>query len=290
MALVTAQRISALMIPLLRRTLVLPNTVARPSGAEFAGDNGDTITVRVRQPRTANVQAVPGASIAANIDAISEVGVTVALAHLYDAARVTDEELSLEVVDFGVQVTEPQVAAVAAGAEDQLATAMNAVVADDATLSAVNVEDKILAAREALSEAEVPAGDRFCAVSPGAATLVLGIDKFTAADSSGDTNALREAIIGRKYGFTFVESPALTGGATLDAAMVFYHRSGFAFANRAPVAPRGAAQSAAVSDSGLGLRQVFQYDTATLSDQSVVSTFAGASVVDANRVYKVIDT
>jgi len=289
MALVSAQRISALMIPLLRRTLVLPNTVARPSGGEFAGDNGDTITVRVRQPRTANTQAAPGDDITANIDAVSEVGVDVTVAHLYDAARVTDEELSLEVVDFGVQVTEPQVAAVAAGAEDELAAAMNAIVADDATLDASNVEDHILAAREALSAAEVPPGDRFAAVSPAAATLVLGIEKFVAVDQSGDANALREAIIGRKYGFTFVESPALTGGSE-DQAMVFYHRSGFAFANRAPVAPRGARESAAVSDSGLGLRQIFNFDTATLSDLSVVSTFAGASVVDANRIYKVEDT
>lgn len=290
MALVTAQRVSALMIPLLRRTLVLPNTVARPSGSEFAGDNGDTITVRVRQPRTANTQAVAGASIAANIDPISEVGVPVTLAHLYDAARITDEELSLEVVDFAVQVTEPQVAAVATGCEDQLAAAMNGVAADFSALTDSTVaRAQILEARETLSDAEVPAGDRFCAVSPAAATLVLGIEELVRADASGSTTALREAVIGRAFGFTFVESPALTGGAA-GRAMVFYHRSGFAFANRAPVAPRGVAQSAAVSDSGLGLRQIFQYDASTLSDQSVVSSFAGAALVDANRVYRAIDT
>jgi hypothetical protein len=289
MPLVTAQGISRLMIPLLRRTLVLPNTVARPAGNEFAGDNGDTITVRVRQPRTANVQAVPGASIAANIDPINEVGVAVVLHHLYDAASITDEELSMELIDFGMQVTEPQVAAVAAGAEDELAVAMNAVVADHVDLTSANVEAYILEAREVLSEADVPPGDRFCACSPAGASLVLGIDNFQDnVARTGDDSALREAVIGRYSGFTFVESNALDGGA-LDQVLNFYHRSGWAFANRAPVAPRGANQSASVSDSGLGLRQIFQYDTTTLSDQSVISTFAGASLVDANRTFKVED-
>jgi hypothetical protein len=289
MALVTAQGISGLVVPLLRRMLVLPNTVARPAGGEFAGDNGDTITVRVRTPRSANVQASPGADVSGDFSSLDETGVDVSLVHLFDGVNISDEELSLELVDFASQVTEPQLASVATGAEDELAAAMNDVVADEADLDDANVEDHILAAREALSSNDVPAGDRFAAVSPAAATLVLGIEKFVAADQSGDGgSAIREAVIGRKYGFTFVESNGLTGGDG-GAAIVFYHRSGFAFANRAPVAPRGAAQSAAVSDSGLGLRQVFQYNPNVLSDQSVVSTFAGAALVDADRVFKVED-
>lgn len=288
MALVTAQGISSLMVPLLRRTLTLPNTVSRVPGGEFAGDNGDTITVRVRQPRTANIQATPGADVSGDFSSIDEVGVDVSLVHLFDGVNVTDEELSLELVDFAAQVTAPQVAAVATGAEDELAGAMNDVTADAADLDVLNTEDHILAAREAIGQNDVPAGDRFCAVSPAAASFVLAIDKFVRVDASGSDNALRNAIIGRLYGFTFVESNGLLGGGG-DAAMVFYHRSGFTFANRAPVAPRGAAQSAAVSDSGLGLRQIFQYAPTNLQDQSVVSTFAGASVVDDDRIYKVED-
>lgn len=286
MALVTAKGISSLMVPLLRRTVVLPNTVARVPGGEFSGDNGDTISVRVRQPRTANVQATPGASL--TYTQINEVSVDVTVNHIYDGVNVTDQELSLELVDFASQVTEPQLASVATGTEDELATAMNDVVADEADLTASNVEQKILNAREALGQADVPAGDRFAAVSPAAASFLLAIDKFVRVDASGSDNALRNAIIGRLYGFTFVESNGLLGGAA-DAAINFYHRSSFAFVNRAPVGPRGAAQSASVSDSGFGLRQIFQYNPDNAQDQSLVSTFAGASLVDANRVYKVQD-
>lgn len=283
----TAQQISRVSVPLLVRNLVLPMTVLRVPGGEFAGSNGDTVTVRVRQPRTANTQSTPGADVSANFSAISETPVTVTLAHLYDGVNVTDEELSLELVNFASQVTEPQVAAVATGAEDELAAAMNAETADDSfalNASDDDTETKILAAREALSEANVPAGDRYFAVSPDIATRVLQVDKFVRVDASGNDNALRNAVIGRLYGFTFVESNGLDAGTA-----VAYHQSGFAFANRVPVMPRGASSSATASQDGMGLRHIFQYNPATLTDQSVISTFAGASVVEQDRIYK-LDT
>ena len=290
MALVTAQGIASLSVPLLRRSLVLPNTVSRVTGGEFAGDNGDTISVRVRVPRSANTQATPGADVSGDFSSINEVAVEISLAHLFDGVNLTDEELSLELVDFAMQVTEPQVAAVATGAEDELAAAMNDVTADETDLTASNLEEYILDARQALSENDVPSGDRFCAVSPAAATLVLGLENIEQnIPASGDASALRDAVIGRYRGFTFVESNGLTGG-DLGQSLVFYHRSGFAFANRAPVAPRGANESAALSDNGIGLRQIFQYAPGNLRDQSVISTFAGATEVDSDRIYKVEDS
>jgi hypothetical protein len=234
MPLVTAQGISSLMVPLLRRTVVLPNTVARVPGDEFRGPNGGTITLRVRQPRTANVQEDPGDTL--TYTAIDEDDVDVSVVHIYDGVPITDQELSLEIVDFASQITAPQLASVATGVEDELAGAMNDVTADEDDLDADNVEDYILAGREVLGQNNVPTGDRFCAVSPAAATFVLGIDKFVRVDASGSDNALRDAIIGRLYGFTFVESNGLTGGDN-DAAMVFYQRSGFAFTQRAPANP-----------------------------------------------------
>jgi hypothetical protein len=284
MAFLTATRISRAAIALLTRTLVLPMTVTRLTGSEFAGDNGDTITVRVRQPRTAQVQATPGATITPT--PILETPVTVTLTHLYDATRITDESLSLEVEDFGAQITQPQVAAVATGGEDELAGAMNALAVDASYSSTANeVEEAVLSAREALGTADVPVGGRWLAVSPAVATDMLKLDKFSRVDASGDDSALRDAILGRIYGFTVVESNALTAGTA-----VAYHNSGFVFGNRSPVAPRGAADSATATEGGIGLRQIFQYNAGILSDESVISTFAGASLVDADRVHKFDNT
>lgn len=280
MALLTAKSISSAAAGLLARELVLPMTVLRIPGGDFAGDNGDTITVRVPQPGTVLEQATPGDTI--TYDDINEVGVDVQLAHLYHAKRVTDEELSLEVVDFGAQITAVQVDAVARGAEDQIATEMNDLTADDSILSdGSDISEKILAAREALGNSNVPTAERYLAVSPEVATFLLSEDKFSTVNQSGDDSALRDAVLGRVYGFTVVESPALSGGTA-----VAYHRTGFAFANRVPVAPRGANDSAVAQAGGVGLRQILQYDPSVLSDASVISTFAGAKVVDSDRVFK----
>jgi hypothetical protein len=280
MALLTAKRISRVAIGLLTRTLVLPMTVVRIPGEEFAGDNGDTITVRVPQPGSARTQDSPGAEI--TYDDIDEVPVDVTLSHLYHAKKITDEELSLEVVDFGAQITTVQTAAVATGGEDELASVMNALAAEGSVAAnGSDIEDTILEAREALGDEDVPTGDRWLAVSPAVATFMLKLDKFSRVDASGDDSALRDAILGRIYGFTVVESNALTAGTA-----VAYHRSGFVFANRTPVAPRGAADSATATEGGIGLRQIFQYDPDVLSDASVISTFAGASTVDSDRVFK----
>lgn len=283
MAFLTAKGLSRTAIALLTRTLVLPMTATRIPGGEFAGSNGDTITLRVPQPSTARTQATPGSAI--TYDDVDETAVDVALVHLYHATQITDEDLSLSIETFAEQVTLKQVSAVATRAEDQLAGAMNAIAADDSiALDGTDVEAKILDAREALGLADVPSGGRWLAVSPGVATFMLKLDKFTRVDAAGDDSALRDAILGRLYGFMVVESNALDAGTALA-----YHTSGFAFGNRTPVTPRGAADSAVASEGGVGLRQIFQYDPDILSDASVISTFAGASLVDANRVFK-LDT
>lgn len=273
MAVLTAQGISAVALELLVRSLVLPRTCATVPGGEFSGPNGATITVRVRQPRTARVQASPGAPI--NYDAVNETAVDVRLVHLYDATRITDEDLSLGIADFAGQVTAPQVAAVAIGAEDQVSTVMNGLDADLAlNPDGTDVEEMVLAAREMLGEAECPLGNRWLAVSPAVATMLLKLDKFSRVDAAGSPSALRDAVLGRIYGFGVVESAALTPGTALA-----YHSSGLLFASRAPGVPSGASNAAVLSQDGIGVRQVFDFDVSILSDVSAVSTFAGCSVV-----------
>ncbi len=277
MALLTAQGIARVAIPLLRRSLVLARTVTMVPIPGFAPPNGETVTVRVRTPRTARKQTTRGAAI--TYDDQDEVGVDVTLAHIYDAYHITDEELSFDLEDFATQITEPQTVSVATGAEDELADAMNALEADAeiefaATADVDDTKAVILAARQAITEGLVPAGMRYAAVSPSIATRILSVPDFVKVNESGSPSALRDAIIGRLSGFTFVESPGLD-----DDTAVFYHRSGFVLGNKQPAAPRGATSSAGVISEGLAIRQIFQYDPDVLSDASVLSTFAGASVV-----------
>lgn len=280
MSLLTAQGIASVAVPLLRRQLKLPRTVTMISGGDFSGPNGSTITVRVPTPTAARTQSSAGADI--TFDAIDEVAADVTLSHLYNAHLITDEEANLQLEDFARQILVPQVASVAIGAENALATVMNnltesADVEFAFTSSDDDTADTMLAAREYLSENDVPDDDRWAAVSPSIATRILHmLDKV---NESGSGDALRSAIIGRVYGFNVVESSAIA-----DGTAVFYHRSGFAFANRTPTAPRSdSADSATQNDGGLALRAILQYVPTKLSEASVISTFAGATaVIDEN--------
>lgn len=282
MALLTAKQIASLNVGLLARSLVLPSTVLRVNAGEMSGPNGETITVRVPAVGTARTQATRSATI--TYDDITETGVDVSIDHYYHGKLVSDEEMSFDVENFGAQISAIQVEAVARKAEDALATVMNGLASEDTfalSASDADTEDTILAARETLSEANVPSADRFLAVSPQIATRLLSVDKFVKVNEAGSSDALRNAVIGRLYGFTIVESNALTAGTA-----VAYHRSSFVFANKVPMRPRGAVDSATASYQGIGLRHIFQYVPDKLSDASVVSTFAGANTVDGNRCVK----
>lgn len=277
MALLTAEGISKVALALLGRELVLPATVTRVPFDEFKGSNGDTITVRVPQPAAARTQSAPGQTI--TYDDIDEIPVQLAMVHLYHAKLISDEEAAFDLENFASQITRPQVQAVAQGAEDQLADAMNALAADaslafDATADPDDTKAVILAIRKFLGDSGSPAGDRYVACSTGIAARVLSVPEFTKVNESGSDSALRRAVIGTLYGMTFVESAALD-----EDTCIGYHSSGFVWANGAAPAPKGAVESASVNENGMSLRQIFQYVPDKLSDASVISTFAGASPV-----------
>lgn len=271
MAVLTAKGISSLAIELLTRSIVLPRTISLISGGEYSGPNGDTITVRVPQPGAGRTQTTRGADVV--FDDVVEIPVDVQLKHLYHAKLVSDEEMTLDIENFASQITRTQVAAVAEAAEDQAAAVMNALVADD-TVNPAAPDEAILAAREWLGENDAPAGDRYLAVSPAMASVLLQYDKFTKVNEAGSSDALRDALLGRIFGFWVVESNALTSGTA-----VAYHRSGFAMANRTPVNLDSAKDSANATAQGIGLRQVFDFVPTKLSTASIVSTFSGAAAV-----------
>jgi hypothetical protein len=184
-----------------------------------------------------------------------------------------------------VQVLEPMMRSVAAGAEQQVLTVMNAVAADNATLTAATMEAQVLLARTDLGNNNVPLTNRYLACSPKAAEFLLDLDTFSDVAASGDSRAVREGVIGRFRGFTVVESPGLTGGAN-NAVFLAYHESAFVWGNRAPAVPQGAVSAAVSNAQGIALRTVHDFDASILSDIVAISTFAGAATVDLARVYK----
>lgn len=285
MPFLTSQQISTLAVQLLGRQLVLPMTALRIPDASYAPASGMTTTVMVPSYATARIQDEPGDTIV--YDDLVEVGVDVTLTHLYHATKITDEALSFSITDFGRQVLRPQVEAVARGAEDALALPMNALPADDTVSEdGSDLDAAVLAARAQLSNANVPLADRYMAVSPDFASVLIGQSNLTPFDalagSHAETrNALAMGTIGYYRGFRVVESSAVEAGSA-----VLYHQSAFVFANATPAIPAGAADAATTTQNGIGLRHIRQYDTDVLSDASVVSTFAAGALTDADRAVK----
>lgn len=281
MAVLTAKGISSVALELLARQLVLPATMTMVPGSEFVGPNGGTITIRVPQPGSARTESPGSALTAADV---TEIPVDVALGHVYHLKNITDTELSLNLEDFARQVTRVQVEAVARGAEDKIVNLMNGLAAEAGYQFDVSPTDEdedtkavILKARKFLGDNGAPMSDRFLAVSSGIANRLLHLLTPVSGgglDASYAQAALQDAILGRLYGFTVVECVGLT-----DGTAIAYHRSGFAFANRAPATPRGATSSSVSTAGPMSLRQVFQYDASKAQDQSLLSTFAGAAAV-----------
>jgi hypothetical protein len=284
MALLTVQQISGLAVELLSRSIVLPNVVSRVPGSDYQGSGGTTL-VAVPQPLTAREQATGGSAI--TYDSPSETSVPVNLSHWYSGVQLTDEQLTLELRDFGKQVLNPMVQAIAEAGENCIADVLNGLTATQsfaATASADDTRDVILAAREALVENDVPVGNRHLVVSPQIATRMFQVDGFVRADATGDSSALRNATLGSIFGLTVSESNALDAGTA-----VAMHSSAIAFATLAPAIPAGAAAASASQAEGVALRVVRDFDPGHLSDVVVASTFGGASLVDADRIVK-IDT
>lgn len=272
-----ATKIASTALGVLRKETVLPNLMWRLSDADFRGAAGDTVSVRLPAYGKARTRALRSGDTRVR-DSLAEQKVDVTLdTDIYKDVPITDEELTLDITNFGVQVLNPMMAAVAETYED---TAINKIAAashaqsisftyasDDAW------EDLIVAANELLNKARVPKAGRVLAVGSGIETALLSTDLFVKANESGNTTALQDAIIGRKGGFTIVSVPGLNP----DEAYAF-HATAFPLVNMAPVVPAGAPFGAMQSYDGTAIRVVRILDSDRIEDILALDSWVGVGV------------
>lgn len=270
-------------LKLLEREVVVPRTVWNYADAEFRGAKNDTVTLRLPAVATSREYDFRNnRSSPIVVDDLTETSVPVVLDNdIYHAAAITDEQLTLDIVDFAEQVLVPQVKGIARGLEDLIVTTMetatygttiNIADSSDATWTA------LVQARQALNDANVPREGRILLVGSDVETEMLLDSKFNRVDSAGDgiaTSALREATIARLAGFTIVGSNALD-----PETAIAFHPTAFAFVNVAPVVPDGVTYGSRLSEMGLAMRWIRDYDALYLRDRSVVSSFAGCTSVE----------
>lgn len=129
-------------------------------------------------------------------------------------------------------------------------------------------------AKRLLDSSYVPASGRYWLVGAAISEKIATVEQLLEVDTSGLPEALRDGVVGRLSGFTIVDWPTLA-----DDESFFVHNTAVAISAVAPVVPNGAKAGATIADTGLAVTQVWDYQSATMADQSTVHAFTGANLV-----------
>lgn len=281
-------------IAALRYVSVLPRTVNQALGSEFVPGRGATINIPkpvVLTTETARkyTPANRAARDAIVFDEISQDFLPVTMdTQVYKATRLPDNFMTFDLKSLEQQVIVPLAQSVATGVVAPLIAEMQATPAPSSgeggavTIAATATKEDIFAAlikaRQILNKRNVPFAGRTLAVGPGVEAALLSLDQLQKVNESGTDGLLREATIGRLFGFDIIVAPELG-----DNFGVAYERDAFALITRPSAAPQGAAFSAVRSQDGFSMRYLQHYNPLQLEDQAVLDCFAGAETIDPRR-------
>ncbi|MFG1709231.1 P22 phage major capsid protein family protein [Nonomuraea sp. M3C6] len=289
----------------LYETTVMAMLVHRDYEEEFAARIGDTVNVRKPAVFQAN-EYVRANGI--QIQNAQETSIPVRLNHFADVSfAVTTEELTLKIEDFGTQLLNPAMEAIAQKIDRDILALRDDVLQEvgvvgqfPANPPGANVKPfsdprTAIDARRVLNQQNVPAADRYMVVGPEIEALWLQDDLFNRADARGDTDGLREASLGRRvFGFDpyqtqNIKVPAQTTGNSKSEVGVAFHRTAFALVTRPLVLPQGAANAAVASYKGFGLRVVMDYDIDKKQDVVSIDCLYGTKTLDEDRAVLIKD-
>lgn len=263
---------------MLERELVLGQLVWTNHGINFAGAKGDAVTLRIPARTVAREYAWRNDRTDSIVtDELTEDSVNVNLNHhIYNAVNVTDEELTLDIDNFGARVLDPQVRAIATELDGRIGAMIEDApyVGAPIEVTADNPHDGITDAFTALNVNHVGRAGRVLLAGSNFEAALIKSRQLADVSQSGSDGALREATVGRISGFTVVGSTLIDP----DSAYAFVP-SAFLVATHAPVIPAGVAFGSGASHAGYAMRWIRDYDSAHAQDRSMVSTFAGFNIM-----------
>ena len=277
-----AEKVSGIALGLLQRMIVLPNLFPSRYGiSDFKGAKGDV--VNIKRPAILKAQDA-GFRSRNNIvyQDLIQSRIQVALdRYPISPVQLSDEELTLDIENFAQDVTAPQARALVEDFENTVAGVLSGTdyvleVVFNTSGSDAEKDPRQVAikARKLLNQKNVPATGRYWIVGSEVSAAIASFGKLLDVDTAGLPEAVREGVVGRLAGFTIVESNALDGEESY-----FVHNSAVALAFVAPAAPKGATSSAVAIEGGLSVRQLFDYDSDTLHDRSILGVFTGGAAV-----------
>ncbi|MEW2351442.1 P22 phage major capsid protein family protein [Streptomyces sp. NPDC006684] len=278
--------------------------VHRDYEADFAGRQGDTITVRKPAVFTATEFNRTTGIVPQNA---TESGFPVVLNHLPDVSfTVTTEQLTLEIDDFGERLLDPAMEAMAQKIDRDILSLRSDItqtvgeVAENTGGENYNYpggaypwsDSRVLIEAGAkLDTKNVPAADRNVAVGPRTKARWMAEKIWRASDQRGSTVGLTEAQFGANAsGFTPYMSQNIAGpaadpetGEPTTEVDVAFHRTAFALVTRTLEIPPGAQDAAIVPYKGFALRVVYDYDIKFKQTVVSVDCLYGVKTLDPNR-------
>ncbi|MFE7463099.1 hypothetical protein ACFU6R_03205 [Streptomyces sp. NPDC057499] len=276
------EKIAATAAVALEETLVVPAVFRREGIDQFKGAKNDTINVKVEGVlpfRTYGFRNNRSKPI--EFDTYHEKTVAVSFGgDIYSAVQLTDEQNDFDLNGWA-KLMAKQTEAVGRGLEFQATdylTKHDYAVTLGGQVAGRSLRKTLIRARDVLNKFRVPKEQRTLLVGTDWETELLSDPDLNLAQNVGEAeavSALREATLGRRYGFNIVVANELPA----DAAIAMT-QSAFIFATGAPSVPQSVPFGASASYNGVALRWVRDYDANYLVDRSVVNTFKGFRSVE----------
>lgn len=178
----------------LQSNLVMANLVHRDYSEEFV-KVGDTITVR--KPAKFVAKNFTGQT---STQDITEGSVTVKMDRFRDiTVNVGSKEMTLNIKNFSEQVISPAMKAIAEQIDADLLAVGISKAGKKATVSGTPVISDIAGVGKALDQAKAPRSDRRLVLPPTTLYKYNTLDNFAKQCYKGDSQALKDAEIGKVY-------------------------------------------------------------------------------------------
>lgn len=287
---ITPDLIARLAYANLYENAVMAGLVHRDYEADFRGAQGATVTIR--KPAVFEAEEYDRTQ-GITVQSATESSIPVVLDTLLDVSfEVTAEQLTLEVSAFNEQLLMPATEAIRQGIDRKILTLRDDVTQSVGVAPGETWDDPLVLvdAGRVLDQAKVPATQRACVAGPITSANWTKDPLFHQADQRGDTEGLREASIGRKFGFDNFMSQNIAApaedpdpGDPTTEVNVAFHRTAFALVTRTLALPQGAANAAVFSGNGFGIRVVQDYDIDLKKDIVSLDILIGVKTLDATR-------
>ena len=270
---------------ILREMAVMPRLVYRDYSKEFIAGRGDTISIR----KPVNFDAKEFTD-QIEIQDITEEKITITLDKQRDISfNVTDKDLTLNITDFSERFLKPAMMAFLKKV-DQDIIALEKFATSRISHASGDISPRdIVSLNKALNDSLAPMEDRNIVLGTQAQADLLNNELFVSAERVGNSDAMKNASLGRKFGFDIYTDQNVVKTDTYTPTIAF-HKNAIALVTRPLALPLGAKEAKIVDFDGFSLRVVYGYNQQTKTDTISIDMLYGVKLIDNRLISVLADT